>query len=123
MRDTGAFKANAKKAEITRSIIASLACQMAKPSRIKPITTSQKRTNVFVSISIRTFISYIITLVEHTTKQGREDYFFLVSTNGETFNSKITAKSTANPHIIDGIPSIVFGLIILTKVVGTTNTK
>ena len=42
---------------------------------------------------------------------------------GRTFADIITASSTVKPHIIDGMPLIVFGSMILKNVVGRMKTR
>ena len=59
-------------------------------------------------------------VIMHQLSQKHKHYFCFVY-SGKTFPARATAISTAKPHIIDGMPVMVDGSMILTNVVGTMN--
>ena len=59
-------------------------------------------------------------VIMHQLSQKHKHYFCVVY-SGNTFPARATAISTAKPHIIDGMPVMVNGSMILTRVVGAMN--
>src|SRR5690242_20432118 len=66
--DTGGLRANAKKSEIAKVTSAPRATQIANKPIENAMTTNQKRTNVRVSISMRTFIPLVKQIFLAVTK-------------------------------------------------------
>ena len=59
-------------------------------------------------------------VIMHQFPKKHKHYFCSVY-SGNTFPARVAAISTAKPHIIDGMPMMVDGSMILTNVVGAMN--